>query len=135
LCGTTCACEADARQALATCERGLQATCLHEATIRPISRYGKRGRPGAGAQPDQVVYQIDGAWASRVATRQALVDQHSCCILATHELDTTHLPPHEVLDGYKGQVQSERGLEMWVFYTLLSLDVASGLFLVGERIP
>jgi transposase len=109
LCGTTFACEADARQALATWEGGLQATFLHEPTIRPIPRYGKRGRPGPGAQPDQVVYQIDGALASRVATRQALLDQHSCFILATNELDTTQLPPQEVLDGYKGQVQSERG--------------------------
>jgi transposase len=71
-CGTTFACEADARQALATWEGGFQATFLHEPTIRPIPRYGKRGRPGPGAQPDQVVYQIDGALASRVATRQAL---------------------------------------------------------------
>jgi transposase len=109
VCGTTCACEADARQALATWERGLQATCLHQTTVRPISRYGKRGRPGPGAPPDQVVYQIDGALASRVAPRQALVDQHSCCILATNELDTTQRPPQEVLAGYKGQGQSERG--------------------------
>jgi transposase len=109
LCGTTFACEADARQALATWERGLQATFVHETTVRPRPRYGKRGRPGPGAQPDQVVYQIAGALASRVAIRQALVDQHSCFILATNELDTTQLPPQEVLDGYKGQVQSERG--------------------------
>jgi transposase len=109
LCSTPFACEADARQALATWERGLQATVVHEATVRPRPRYGKRGRPGPGAHPDQVVYQIAGVLASRVATRQALVDQHSCFILATNELDTTQLPPQEVLDGYKGQVQSERG--------------------------
>lgn len=28
--------------------------------------YGKRGRPGRNAQPDQVVYQIEGALASVV---------------------------------------------------------------------
>jgi transposase len=56
-----------------------------------------------------VVYQIEGALASSLATRQALVDLHSCFILATNELDTAHLPPHEVLHGYKGQVQAERG--------------------------
>jgi transposase len=109
LCGTPFACEADARQVLATWERGLQATFLHETTVQPTPRYGKRGRPGLGAQPDQVVYQIDGVLASRVAARQVLVDQHSCFILATNELDTTQLPPQEVLDGYKGQVQAERG--------------------------
>jgi transposase len=109
LCGTPFACEADARQALATWERSLQATFLHETTIRPTPRYGQRGRPRQGTLPHQVVYQIDGVLASRVAARQALLDQHSCFILATNELDTTHLPPQEVLDGYKGQVQSERG--------------------------
>jgi transposase len=72
LCGTTFACEADARQALATWERSLQATCLHETTIHPLPRYGKRGRPGQGTPPHQVVYQIDGVLASRVAARQAL---------------------------------------------------------------
>ena len=109
LCGTPCACEADAWQALATYERSLQATFLRETTVRPSSRYGKRGRPGQGAQPDQVVYQIDGALASRVAAHQALIDQHSCFILATNALDTIQLPPHAVLDGYKGQRHAERG--------------------------
>ena len=47
----------------------------------------QRGRPGQGAQPDQVVYQIEGALASSLAARQALIDQHSCFILATNELD------------------------------------------------
>jgi transposase len=106
---TPFACEADARQALAAFEKGLQATFLSTSTVRAQPRYGKRGRPGRDAQPDHVVYQIEGALASSLATRQALVDQHSCFILATNELDATHLPPHEVLHGYKGQVQSERG--------------------------
>jgi transposase len=109
LCGMAFACEADARQALATCERSLQATFLHETTIRHTSRYGKRGRPGQGAQPDQGVYQVEGALASSLMARQARVTQQSCFILATNELDPTQLPAHEVLDGYKGQVQSERG--------------------------
>jgi transposase len=71
--------------------------------------YGTRGRPGRDAHPDQVIYQIEGALASSLTARQALVDQHSCFILATNELDATQLPPHEVLQGYKGQGQAERG--------------------------
>ena len=109
LCSTPFACEADARQALAAFEQGLQATFLSTSAVHAQPRYGQRGRPGRDAQPDQVVYQIEGALASSLATRQALVDQHSCFILATNELDATHLPPHEVLHGYKGQVQAERG--------------------------
>ena len=56
-----------------------------------------------------MVYQSDGALASRVATRQALLDHQSCCILASNELATTTLPPQAVLDGDKGQARAERG--------------------------
>jgi transposase len=109
LCRTAFACEADAQQALSTFTQGLQATFLAQSTVCPIARYGKRGRPGQGAPPEQVVYQIDGVQASRVAVRQALVDQQSCFILATNELDAAQLSPQELLEGYKGQVHSERG--------------------------
>ena len=109
LCRTAFACEADARQALASFVHDLQATFLHESTVCPTPRYGKRGRPGVGTPPDQVVYHIEGALASRVAGRQALVEQQSCFILATNELDETRLLAQEGLDGYKGQVYAERG--------------------------
>jgi transposase len=109
LCGTSFACEADAQQALAQFAHGLQATYLHTSTVRAQPRYGKRGRPGRDVQPDQVFYQVDGALASSLGARQGLIDQHSCFILATNELDETHLAPPEVLHGYKGQVQAERG--------------------------
>jgi transposase len=109
LCSTPFAGEADARQALSTFEQGLQATFLGTSTVRAIPRYSKRGRPGHGAQPDQGVSQIDGALASSLTARQARIDQHSCFILATNELDTAQLPPQELLAGYKGQVHVERG--------------------------
>jgi transposase len=109
LCGTTFACEADARQALATFVQDLQVTFLTTSAVRATPRYGKRGRPRQGVQPDQVVYQIEGALASSLAARQARVDQHSCFILATNELDALQLPPQELLAGYKGQVHAERG--------------------------
>jgi transposase len=109
LCATAFACEADARQALAAFEQTLQATSVGTHTVCAQPRYGKRGRPGRQAQPDQMVYQIEAALVSSLPARQALVDQHSCFILATNELDVGQLPPHEVLQGYKGQVHSERG--------------------------
>jgi transposase len=56
-----------------------------------------------------VVYQIDGALASMVTSRQALIDQHCCVILATNELDPTQRPPQEMLAGDTGQVHVERG--------------------------
>jgi transposase len=111
-CRTTFACEADARQALSAFEQGLQATFLTTSTVRAQPCYGKRGRPGRDAQPDHVADEVEGALASSLTARQALVDQHSCFILATNELDATLLPPQEVLHGYKGQVQAERGFRL-----------------------
>jgi transposase len=109
LCATTFACEADARQALVTFAQGLQATLLHTSMVRTLPRYGKRGRPRQGVQPDQVLYQVDGALTSSLTARQARIDQQSCFILATNELDPTQLPPQAVLEGYKGQGHAERG--------------------------
>lgn len=87
----------------------MQATCLSASWIRATPRDGTRGRPRHGTQPEPLVYQIDGALASSLTTRQALIDQQSCVILATHALDTAQLPPQEVLAGYKGQGHMERG--------------------------
>jgi transposase len=56
-----------------------------------------------------VVYPLDGPLASSLATRQVLIDQHSCVILATNALDHTQLPSQDVWAGYQGQVQAERG--------------------------
>ena len=109
LCRMTFACEAEARQALATFVRGLQATLLHDVAVSRKRRYEPRGRPGLEAPPAQVVYTITGALASSLAARQALVDQHRCFILATHELDEATLSPQAVLTGDKGQAQAERG--------------------------
>ena len=46
------------------------------------------GTPRHGTQPEPLVYQIDGALASSLTTRRALIDQQRCFILATNELDT-----------------------------------------------
>jgi transposase len=109
LCSTPFACEADARQALATFVQDLQGTFLTTSAVRATPRYGKRGRPRQDAQPAQVVYQIEGAVASSLAMRQARVDQHSCFSLATNALDAAPLPPQELFAGYKGQGHAERG--------------------------
>jgi transposase len=109
LCRLAFACGADAQQALSTFEHGLQATFLAHSTVRSLARSRKRGRPGADRQPEQVVYCIAGALASRIATRQALIDRQSCFLLATNALDATQLPPPALLEGDNGQGHAERG--------------------------
>jgi transposase len=108
-CRLPCACEAEARQALAILVRGVQATVLHEIAVHPRRRDGKRGRPGSEAHPTQVVYTRTGALASSLAARQALVDQPRCFLLATNALEEATLSPQAVLNGDKGPAQAERG--------------------------
>jgi hypothetical protein len=102
-CRPAFACAADAQQALAQLAHALQATLLHDSPICPTPHSRKRGRPGPGAPPDQIVSQIGGALAARLAARQALVDQHRCFILATHARDEVQLPALEGRAGDKGQ--------------------------------
>jgi transposase len=109
LCRTAFACAADAQQALTSFEAGLQSTFLPDSTVCPTPHDGKRGRPGPGAQPAQSVSSIVGALASRLTARRARIDQQSCFILATNELDEGQLSSQAVLDGYKGQARAERG--------------------------
>jgi hypothetical protein len=100
---------ADAQQTLTSFVAGLPTTFLHDSTVCPTPHYGKRGRPGPGAQPDQLVYHIAGTLASRRTDRRARIDQQNCFILATNELEEDQLWSQVVLDGYKGQAQAERG--------------------------
>jgi len=109
LCRTAFACEADAPQALARVAHDVQTTLLHDSPVYSTPHSGKRGRPGPGAQPDQIVDPIAGALASRLPDRQARGDPPSCFSLATHALDEGQLSAQAGLDGYQGQAQAERG--------------------------
>jgi hypothetical protein len=104
---TAFVCEADAHQALARFAHDGQTTFLHASTVCPTPQYGKRGRPGPGAPPDQLVDHSAGALASRLTDRRARVDQQRCFILATNALDAGQLSSQAVLDGYKGQARAE----------------------------
>jgi transposase len=106
---TPFACAAAAQQALEAFTQALQVTRLEGGRIRMVTRYGKRGRPPAEPSSRHVEYVIEGALASSLAYRQALLDTKSCFILATNELDTTVLPAADVLAGDKKQSTAERG--------------------------
>lgn len=92
----TCACAADAQQALATFTQGLQATGLQEGAVRATPRDRTRGRLSQGAQPAQIIDTIEGALASSSASRPPLVDQQSGVIRATHGREETLLPPQDL---------------------------------------
>ena len=109
LCRTALAWEAEAPQALARFARDVPTTCLAASPVCPTPQYGKRGRPGPGAPPDQSGSHIASALASRRTERQARVDQQSCFLLATHALDEALVAAPAGLDGYTGPAQAERG--------------------------
>ena len=65
LCGITFACEAMRVRRLPPSRR-VAGHVSRSSTVRATPRYGKRGRPGQGVQPKQMVYQIEGAWSPRL---------------------------------------------------------------------
>jgi transposase len=109
-CRTAFACDADAQQALSACGQDLQATYSHQTTLHPTPRDATRGRPSHAALPDQGGYRSEGALASAVAARAAVVAQHRCVLLATKALDDSTVSPRELREGDKGQQQAERGV-------------------------
>lgn len=59
--------------------------------------------------PDPVVSCIDGALASRLAARQALVDRQRGVLLATTAWEAPQLPPQALLAGDTGHGHAARG--------------------------
>ncbi len=106
---TAFACEQDARQALDAFRQSLQATRVERPTIRAVACDGKRGRPTPDTVPAKGAYVVEGALASSLSYRQALLEAKSCFILATKECETPALPAAEVLARYKSQRLPERG--------------------------
>ena len=88
-----------------TCRRRFSTT----APSAPRHTIGSGGDQALEHSLTRIVYHIAGALASRLTDRRALIDQQSCCILATNELDESQLSAQAVLDGYKGHTQVERG--------------------------
>ena len=109
LCAKAFACEADARQALEQFKGALTLSRVEGEAIRTTSHYSGRGRPQKGQPPERVAYVIEGALALSLAARRTLVEQKSCFVLATNELDAQALSAQEVLSAYKAQSVSERG--------------------------
>jgi len=109
LCGESFACEADADKALLNFKKKLKYTEIGESSIHASPRYKRRGRPGKNQIPDTWVYQIEGILFSHVEPYQRMLQQKSCFILATNEVDQDILSNQAVLDTYKDQQKVERG--------------------------
>ena len=103
------ACEADARQAVAQLEKGLQWHTL-EATYHPLKKYPHSGRPTKNMAQIIVGWQVKLSChlqPDRIAQQKEWFGRF---ILATNELDTEHLSDENILNSYKAQGKTvERG--------------------------
>ena len=109
LCAKRFACAVDARQALEQVKATFTLSRIEGEQVETIAHYGGRGRPAPGQAPARVEYAITGALASLRTKRQALLEQKSCFVLATNELDERRLDAQDVLRAYKAQSAAERG--------------------------
>lgn len=107
--GQTFNCEEDAEAALAEVQKKWR---YHqaEAEVVPQTRYPGPGRPAAGATPDLVGYQLQGAVFPSEAALEKARKSLGRFILATNEPDPERLSPEMMLSQYKAQAISvERG--------------------------
>lgn len=125
LLGRHFACAADAEHALAAFQAHLKWTAVQGPEIMAVAPYHGPGRPAQGQAPNHFTYQIRGALATCLASREARITQKSRFILATNELDPEKLPPKDLLAAYKGQGRVERGFR----FLKDPMFLASSLFL------
>ena len=104
------ACAEDAEAALALLQKTLKVTTVQDARIVEIEHFKGKGRPPKGSLPDAVTYRIDASIASVLETRYRKVQQKSCFILASNQLDEAQLSHEDMLEHYTpGQQKVERG--------------------------
>jgi transposase len=104
------ACVADAEAALTQFIKTLKVVALHEPQIIAVPGFIGKGRPAKNRAPDTIRYRIAASVASVLKTRQHMIQQKSCFILASNHLDEAHLSNEELIAHYTpGQQKVERG--------------------------
>ena len=106
----TFACTADAAAALAHLQKTLKVVALHDPHIVEVVGFKGKGRPSKNRKPDSISYRIETAVASVLETRLGKIQQKSCFIIASNQLDESQFSHEEILDHYTpGQQKVERG--------------------------
>jgi transposase len=104
------ACVADAKAALAHLQKTLKVVALHDPCIVEVESFKGKGRPSKDRKPDIISYRIEAGVASVLETRQHKIQQKSCFILASNQLEEAQPSHEELLDYYTpGQQKVERG--------------------------
>jgi transposase len=93
-------CIADAVAALVHLQKTLKVVALREPRIVEVNGFKGKGRPGKGRKPDAVSYRVDADVASVLETQHRKIQQKSCFILASNQLEASQLSHEERLDYY-----------------------------------
>lgn len=129
LCRHDFTCATDAGNALAAFEKKLTLTTVMDGRIVTVPHHQRTGRPAKDRTPDSFTYRIAGALASLPAQRTLKLQQKSCFILATNQLDVQALPDAELINAYKDQQKVERGFR----FLKDPLFMASTLYLKSPK--
>ena len=128
------ACREDAEQALEEFESGLEASEFTEkgvtrATCYTLEKFSSPGGEGNRLEETGEEWFVEGTLVPSEKRITRLIKRKSLFIVATNELDEEALSAEEMLEGYKGQVQVERGFRYLKDPQLL----ADSLYLQSER--
>ena len=134
LTGREFACREDAEQALEEFESGLKASKFTEkqvscATCYTLEESSSPGGEGNRLEETGEEWFVEGTLVPSEERIARLIKRKSLFIVATNELDKEALSAEEMLEGYKGQVQVERGFRYLKDPQLL----ADSLYLQSER--
>ncbi|MCS3749288.1 transposase [Salinibacter ruber] len=134
LTGREFACREGAEQALEEFESGLQASEFTEkqvtrATCYTLEEPSSPGGEGNRLEETGVEWLVEGTLVPSEERIARLLKRKSLFIVATNELDDEVLSAEEMLEGYKGQVQVERGFR----FLKDPQFMASSFFLESER--
>jgi transposase len=130
----TFACREDAEQALEEFESDLEASEFTEKQVSRATRYTLEKFSSPGGEGNRLKetgeeWLVEGTLVPSEERKARLLKRKSLFIVATNELDDQALSAEEMLEGYKGQVQVERGFRYLKDPRLL----ADSLYLQKER--
>ncbi len=128
------ACREDAEQALEEFESDLEASEFTEkqvtrATCYTLEESSPSGGEGNRLKETGVEWLVEGTLVPSEERIVRLLKRESLFIVATNELDDEVFSAEEMLEGYKGQVQVERGFR----FLKDPRFMASSFFLESER--
>jgi transposase len=134
LTGREFACREDAEQALEEFESDLEASEFTEKQVTRATCYTLEESSAPGGEGNRLKetgeeWLVEGTLVPSEERIARLLKRKSLFIVATNELDDEVLSAEEMLEGYKGQVQVERGFR----FLKDPRFMASSFFLESER--